>query len=79
MEGSRVKRYAIVYGARDVDQVAALLPDNYKVVGSFYTPLESKFAVEIEGTDKAGWTLNDYVIPRLSGGLLTVKEEPPGV
>jgi hypothetical protein len=30
--------------------------------------------IDITGTDQAGWTLDDYVIPRLASGLIVAKE-----
>lgn len=35
---------------------------------------ENTIAVLIGGVDKAGWTLDDYVIPRLASGLHFAKE-----
>jgi hypothetical protein len=48
--------------------VSAYLPSNYKV-----TEVHDTYAV-IEGVDNAGWTLDDYVIPRLASGLIFAKE-----
>jgi len=31
----------------------------------------------IEGNDVAGWTLDEYVIPRLASGLMQTKEARP--
>jgi len=47
----------------DADRVAAYLPSNYSVVGVFADQ------VIIAGNDNAGWTLEDYVLPRLASGL----------
>ena len=30
--------------------------------------------IEIEGYDRAGWTLSEYVIPRLASGLIVARE-----
>jgi hypothetical protein len=49
--------------------VARYLPDNYKVVGN-----DDEW-IYIEGEDFAGWTLEDYVIPRLASGLIWAEEE----
>jgi hypothetical protein len=68
-------RTVIVYGSSDKwsPPVAAYLPDNYKVVGT----LEGGGFV-VEGEDVAGWTLDDYVIPRLaSGGMYVSRETHP--
>lgn len=48
--------------------VAAYLPSNYKVVDT----IDDR--VVIEGEDAAGWTLHDYVIPRLASGLIHAVE-----
>lgn len=61
-------RYAIVKGARDKWEVAAYLPDNYEVI---YWNIDG---VVIAGTDVAGWTLDNYVIPRFSSGLMGCRE-----
>jgi hypothetical protein len=66
-------RRAIVTGtchpATTLEQVVrAYLPGNYEVVAA----VEDR--VLIEGVDIAGWTLEDYVIPRLASGLHACKE-----
>ena len=53
-------RYAVVRGHRSVSEVEAYLPSNYEVVR------EMGSEVLISGVDRAGWTLEDYVIPRFS-------------
>lgn len=78
-----MKRYAIIYTDK-ADTVARYLPGNYSVV--FTRPL-SKAAAEqtragrpgqdvtvIEGEDSAGWTMDDYVLPRLASGLYIGQE-----
>lgn len=61
-------RKAVVHS--DSPSVAAYLPSRYKVVevagGKTY----------IEGEDFHGWTLEDYVIPRLASGMLFCEETP---
>ena len=49
-------------------QVAPYLPANYSVV------VETEDRVVIAGHDNAGWTLDDYVIPRLASGLYFAEE-----
>jgi hypothetical protein len=61
-------RYAIVSSRHD-DQVANYLPSNYEVFCRDHTG-----NVVIKGHDNAGWTLDDYVIPRLLSGLMSCKE-----
>jgi hypothetical protein len=48
--------------------VAKYLPSNYKVVEVHDT------YVLVVGVDNAGWTLDDYVIPRLASGLFRAEE-----
>lgn len=48
--------------------VSAYLPQNYEVTR------EDEQYVYFEGEDKAGWTMEDYVIPRLASGLMFAKE-----
>jgi len=64
-------RSALVTGARSTAEVEAYLPDNYKVV---FGVVLGEEGVIIEGEDIAGWTLEDYVIPRLASGLLWARE-----
>ena len=51
-----------------VDEVNRYLPQNYK---AFRTP--GGFIL-IYGEDLYGWTMQDYVIPRLASGLITARE-----
>jgi hypothetical protein len=72
-------RKAEVHGARSEQEVAAYMPGNYQVTGSKMAPpyegaSYEKLVVTIEGTDSHGWTLDDYVIPRLGSGLMFAKE-----
>lgn len=50
------------------DTVARYLPGNYEVVA------EGQTMIVIEGEDNAGWTMDDYVIPRLASGLIYARE-----
>jgi len=63
-------RYAKVYG-RGLTQeiVQAYLPSNYEVRGT-----HEDGAIVICGVDNLGWTLDDYVIPRLASGNYTAHE-----
>ena len=67
---------AVVHGARSVREVEAYLPENYEVVSETTSP-EGWLRVAIRGEDVAGWTLDDYVIPRLASGLMRVEIVPP--
>ena len=75
-------RFAVVslHGSTTVEQIERYLPGNYRNVG--YAPADSNAldvrslapAVVIAGEDNAGWTLDDYVIPRLQSGLIQANE-----
>ena len=66
-------RFAYVTGARDAKQLWAYLPNRFAVLGG--GPIEGgKTAYIIGGLDSAGWTLDDYVIPRLASGLIQARE-----
>jgi hypothetical protein len=76
-----MKRYAIVRNARSRSEAEAYLPENYRVIwkgdvpklrGSDSTPLCHGYV--IEGEDVAGWTFDDYVIPRYGSGLIGCEE-----
>lgn len=68
IDATRV-RTAIVRGSGiSADRVAAYLPRGYRVVAV------SSDAIAIAGTDSAGWTLDDYVIPRLASGCMFATE-----
>lgn len=63
------------------DMVGAFLPHNYRVVGTGMDPRRGPDSVQmlyvtIEGKDDRGWTLEDYVIPRLASGLYFAEEVP---
>ena len=61
-------RIALVAG-RDItaEKVARFLPSNYSVVDSDVVGRDGDTVV-IEGQDSCGWTLDDYVLPRLATG-----------
>lgn len=66
-------RVAVVAGSGVTEEkVARYLPANYQTAGM----REGEFGpvVVIAGMDKAGWTMNDYVIPRLASGWYTARE-----
>jgi hypothetical protein len=68
-------RYALVRAAAGrADEIRAYLPDNYELIGR--TPIRGTNNVDhlIVGRDVAGWTLDDYVIPRLASGLYYCEE-----
>jgi hypothetical protein len=69
-EAQTPMRYALVSAnAGQTDQIAAYMPGNYKVLGR--TPIKGTNTVQvlIGGRDVAGWTLDDYVLPRLASGM----------
>lgn len=82
-----IKRYAIVRGARDIDEVIAYLPANYSVEGTAIERTEQFSSVHgdglaksdrrvyvVGGRDDSGWTLDAYVLPRLASGNITAEE-----
>jgi len=56
-------RYARIRQA-EPERVEAYLPSAYSVLCTH------EGDVIIRGTDNAGWTLDDYVLPRLASGLM---------
>lgn len=63
-------RYALIQGPPDsASAIRAYLPENYELVGR--TPIRASNKVQflLVGRDVAGWTLDDYVLPRLASGL----------
>jgi len=66
-------RFALVSSPQiDVERVRAFMPSNYDA-----WPLllrGEQVAVVIVGTDNAGWTLDDYVLPRLASGMIYATE-----
>ena len=62
---------AVVYGARSAEEVGRYLPSNYRVV--YAVSRDGRLEVVISGRDDAGWTMDDYVIPRLASGLMRVE------
>jgi len=66
----QLERTALIVGnGITADRVSAYLPRGYRVVEADITGRQGD-SVIIAGHDVAGWTLEDYVLPRLaSGGL----------
>jgi hypothetical protein len=58
-------------GSARCDRVRNYLPSNYSVIG-----FDAEY-VYVTGHDDAGWTLDDYVIPRLASGLYPCQEILP--
>lgn len=62
------QRVAVIDFQRDsVETVRRYMPDNYSAV-------ELDDRIVIVGSDFAGWTLDEYVIPRLASGLIFAVE-----
>jgi hypothetical protein len=59
-------RYAIVKGP--LEAIRRYLPSNYQADGP------ANGTVLIHGHDNAGWTLDEYVIPRLASGMHYAQE-----
>jgi len=57
-------------GNRTEREVMAYMPRGFAVA-------EGSDAFYILGADIAGWTLHDYVIPRLGSGIISAKEIDP--
>ena len=58
-------RRAKVFSKNDI---AGYLPSRYKVIER-----TAEYSI-IEGEDFRGWTLDDYIIPRLASGMLHCEE-----
>lgn len=73
-----MKRYAIVWHARNRRHVEAYMPDNYRVIhealGWQLTDGIPTEVYVIAGEDVAGWTLDGYIIPRLQSGNFVAEE-----
>lgn len=67
-----MKRYALITLTWDRDNPAAYMPGNYHVIYRGSHPERDTWeAAVIMGEDSHGWTLDDYVLPRLaSGGMI---------
>lgn len=65
---TNARRHAVVRGQHDrLESIRRYLPSNYVA--------DSDGAdVYIHGVDRAGWTLDGYVIPRLASGLYRAEE-----
>ena len=57
-----------------LERVLAYLPDNYTARWLFDGRAPHGWSITIVGTDKAGWTLDGYVLPRLASGLMFAEE-----
>lgn len=69
-------RYALVNLADDsdasVERVKRYLPENYEI--SAVTEHDDRPVALVQGRDNGGWTLHDFVIPRLASGFIGAKE-----
>ena len=67
-------KYAIIKGNNATrEQVQGYLPSNYNVVHQD----PNGQGVLIAGEDDHGWTMDDYVLPRLASGLMPGREVWP--
>lgn len=66
-------RYAIVSGNVKQDEVANYLPKNYSVIHQD----RNGCGILIAGEDDHGWTMDDYIIPRLASGMIVANEVWP--
>ena len=53
----------------DIETVSNYLPANFKAIGN-----DPQGNIIVVGEDDHGWTVDDYVIPRLGSGLIVAKE-----
>jgi len=65
-------RYALI-SSHDA-AIAAYLPSDYGVLHRGIDPDTGGKVTVIGGRDFAGWSLDDYVLPRLASGLYHGKE-----
>lgn len=76
-KGSTIRVAQVMSTARpeDIDipqeqkRIQALLPENYTVGWD-----DDRQQFIVAGFDRAGWTLDDYVIPRAASGLIFIEE-----
>jgi hypothetical protein len=74
------ERFAVVLDdATSLEQVQYYLPQGYTakiehLPGNQAGKTSNAMRVVIRGYDIAGWTLDDYVIPRLASGLIVATE-----
>jgi hypothetical protein len=80
MADAELRRAKIRTG--DGELVAKYLPPGYRVVGVMESQRPDGSVYEettlIEGQDHLGWTLDDYVLPRLASGGLFGEEVDVG-
>jgi hypothetical protein len=70
MQDEKPMRYALLtVDVGRVEQIKAYMPGNYEVVGRTPIGHTNTVSVLIAGRDSSGWTLDDYVIPRLASGM----------
>lgn len=56
-----------------LERVAQYMPSNYSATQ------DEQGVIWITGEDKAGWTLDDYVLPRLASGLIFATKADSGL
>ena len=61
-------RFALASKGDSAEQVERYLPNNY------YIAAETPEGFLLAGTDAFGWTMKDFVIPRLQSGSIGVRE-----
>jgi hypothetical protein len=74
VSAATAERFAVVRGFCSGDaaaverQIERYLPAGY-VVASVVELGSHRWEIRISGRDSAGWTLDEYVLPRLASGL----------
>lgn len=67
----RAKVYVSTRGTPSLQEVRAYMPSNYK---ASLAEINGDTHILIKGEDYAGWTLEDYIIPRLGSGMILAEE-----
>lgn len=74
-EALQRERVAVVLDdAISAEHVQQYLPQGYNAKIEYIDKQRSTLRVVIRGYDIAGWTLNEYVIPRLGSGMIVATE-----
>ena len=71
-------RIAVVRNA-PIDVIKSYLPENYYAVSHMYEGIDKEMQTDviIYGHDHRGWTLHEYVMPRLESAMYFAKEWKP--
>ena len=67
-------RYARIDGSNHVKLALGIVKDYLPINYKAYKAIDGTGDVYISGIDNAGWTMDEYVIPRLGSGLINAVE-----